>query len=167
MPRYLVAADQTLGGERLLDEVRSRARQGPTSIHVVVPASDDDPEPGVNAGVAGGGIPSTLPAADPGVADTDRSGDARRVAFNRLKEATARFEELGDVEVDGEVGPPDPLDAIEQALESRGPFDEILLSTPPATVSKWIAMDVASRAERRFGVPVVHVEEEPTEGDLE
>jgi hypothetical protein len=42
MRRCLVVATQTLGGERLYEEVRRRVRAGPCRFHVVVPAADPD-----------------------------------------------------------------------------------------------------------------------------
>lgn len=156
--RYLVVANETLGGPELLEEVRDRASRGDCRVHVVVPATGTTQEPGV-AGVAASGGPSSLPAADPGV----RRGDpeaARERAFERLKEVTGRFEEMGAVEVDGEVGDPDPLVAVEHTVEAAGPFDEIIVSTLPAGVSRWIRMDLASQLRRRHDVPVTHVEAE-------
>lgn len=38
MRRCLVVANETLGGERLHEEVRRRVRDGPCRFHVVVPA---------------------------------------------------------------------------------------------------------------------------------
>jgi hypothetical protein len=37
MGKYLVVANQTLGGEQLVEEVRRRAEAGPSSFYVVVP----------------------------------------------------------------------------------------------------------------------------------
>ncbi len=37
MARYLLVANQTLGGDHLLDEVRKRIAAGPSSFYVLVP----------------------------------------------------------------------------------------------------------------------------------
>lgn len=64
-----------------------------------------------------------------------------QVAFNCMKEAAARFRELGVDDVEGPVADPDPLKAIVNAVGTEGPFDEIIISTPPKSVSKWVSMD--------------------------
>ena len=45
MRRYLVVANQTLGGEHLLDKVRECVAAGPCHFHVLVPASPGDEDP--------------------------------------------------------------------------------------------------------------------------
>jgi hypothetical protein len=39
----------------------------------------------------------------------------------------------------------------------RSSFDEIIVSTLPAPVSRWLRLDLAHRLERRFHLPVTHV----------
>lgn len=156
MARYLVVANETLGGRELAEEVRERVERGPAEVHVLVPASHAAEEPQAPTGAVAGGTTSTQPAADPGVGGTDPES-ARREAFDRMKEAVARFEELGAV-VDGEVGDPDPRTAVGNVFEAGGDFDEILVATPPTGPSTWVGMDLASRLERDHDVPVTHVE---------
>lgn len=157
MARYLVVANETLGGHELYDEIRRRSERDGGEVHVLVPASNAAEEPEAPTGAIAGGTTSTTPAADPGVSGGDPD-EARRGAFERMKEAVARFEELGLDAVDGEVGDPDPEEAVANAIESHGPFDEILVATPPASVSKWVKMDLASKIERQHDVPVAHIE---------
>ena len=59
----------------------------------------------------------------------------------------------------GEVGDADPISAIAAVL-ARSDFDEILLSTLPASVSRWLRMDLPARVARRWGAKVVHVADE-------
>lgn len=157
MARYLVVANETLGGPELYDEVRARAQGGDAQVHVVVPASHAEGEPAAPTGAVAGGTTSTQPAADPGVSGQDPD-TARRAAFDRMKEAVARFEDLGIGAVDGEVGDPDAETAVADAFASHGPFDEVIVATPPASLSKWVKMDLASKIEREHDVPVTHVE---------
>lgn len=131
MTDYLVVANRTLGGDHLLDELRRRVAQGPCRIHVVVPAN-----------LAEGW--------------THTESEARALARERLKDAVDRFSELG-VDVDGHVGDERPMDAIRDALREV-PCDEIILSTLPRGVSRWLGMDLVARASRAFPVPVTHVE---------
>jgi hypothetical protein len=47
--------------------------------------------------------------------------------------------------VTGEVGDADPLAAIQDAL-ARGSFDEIVISTLPRLISRWLRVDLVSKA---------------------
>lgn len=131
MRRYLVVANQTLGGEHLLQMVRSAMEQDHCSFFVVVPASSD-------------------PHAWSHAQEEDRA-----IAAARLREALERFRRLGAT-VDGAVGDPRPDDAVLDVL-SQAPFDEIIVSTLPPGVSRWLRMDVVSRIRRAAPVPVRHL----------
>jgi hypothetical protein len=58
--------------------------------------------------------------------------------------------------VDGEVGDEDPMQAIEKALNERH-FEEIVISTLPTHLSRWLHTDLPSRAHRKFHVEVTTV----------
>jgi hypothetical protein len=131
MRRYLVVANQTLGGPHLIDKVRETLETGPCSFHVLVPATP------------------------PGHFATWTEGEALAVAQERLDAALSRFKELG-AEAGGEVGDPNPLEAIADAIRERT-FDEIILSTLPPGGSRWLKQDLLHRVERSFSVPVTHV----------
>jgi hypothetical protein len=136
MRRYLVVANQTLAAEPLVSRMRELARAAPSSFHVVVPAT---------------------PPRD----HIWTEGEARATARSRLDAALARFAELG-AEVEGEVGDGNPMLAIGDALRDHGPFDEIVISTLPRGLSKWLKVDLLHRAEASFGLRVTHVVEEQT-----
>lgn len=131
MRRYLVVANQTLGGEHLMEELRDLASEGRCRFHVVVPATPPQ-EQWVHT-----------------------EGEAIAVAEDRLERAFARFGEL-DAEVSGEVGAERPLDAIRDAVR-HDDYDGIVLSTLPAGISRWLGMDLPHRVERTFDLPVTHV----------
>ncbi len=131
MKRILVVANQTLGGPKVMDWLRERVAQEPCAIHVLVPANVDT---------------------QTWVHDEDSDHE---LAQRRLIEALARFRELGS-EVTGEVGDERPVDAIMDVLRHKR-FDEVLLSTLPPGVSRWLRLDLVHRVERAVDVPVAHL----------
>jgi GABA permease len=137
MRRYLVVANQTLGGEHLIEKVREVMSAGPISFHVVVPATS------------------------PSEHAVWTEGEAIALAQERLDAALEAFRELG-ADADGEVGDPSPMEAIGDALRDRE-FDGIILSTFPPGISRWLGQDLPHRVEKAFDLPVTHVvaEEEP------
>ena len=130
MRRYLVVANQTLGGWDLMAKVRECIEAGPSRFHVVVPATPSQDHL------------------------TWIEGEARAIAAARLEEALARFRELG-AEATGEVGDAHPMEAIGDAMRDQD-FDEIILSTLPPGPSRWLNLDLPHRANS-FGLPVTHV----------
>jgi hypothetical protein len=151
---YLVVANRTLGGPQLLDAIRARMDRGPALFWVCVPATPTshlindfnalscafpvDPEVAASAAdVAAGG-------------SANQHDDSEASA--RLGTALQRLRALGAT-VEGAVGDPDPLRAIDAVLSERA-FDEILLSTMPPGVSRWLALDLPHRLRRRTGVPL-------------
>ena len=132
MYRILVVANETLEGAHLLEEVGRKAKEvgGEVAVHLVVPASH------------GRG--------------TWTEGGAKAEAQLRLDDAIVTFKEL-HVEVTGEVGDPSPVLAISDALLA-GHYDEIVLSTLPASVSQWLKQDAPSRIRRNHPhIPLTHV----------
>jgi hypothetical protein len=66
-----------------------------------------------------------------------------------------RLRALG-AECDGEVGDAHPQLAVEDATRSGLEPDEIIVSTLPSGVSKWLRLDVL-RLLNRYDVPVTHI----------
>jgi hypothetical protein len=130
--RILVVANETVGGERLLEEIRKRSESVSEHVLVVCPALNS---------------PLRHWASD---------DDAARVqAQERLDRSLARLREAG-VEAEGEVGDSDPLQAIEDALRTFG-ADEIIISTHPEGRSNWLERGIVSAARERFALPITHV----------
>ena len=50
----------------------------------------------------------------------------------------------------------DPIKAVDQ-LRERRQFDEIILSTLPQPISKWLGMDLPHRLHRHTGLPVTTI----------
>ena len=80
--------------------------------------------------------------------DTDEAAITLELAIPLLTEAAG-----GTVE--RIVGDSDPFVAVQQALV-RGDFDELIISTLPARVSRWLRRDLPHRVEE-FGLPVTVV----------
>jgi hypothetical protein len=139
--RYLVVANQTLGGAALRAAIEARRAAGPAAFHVVVPAtpSHDVFREATNA--YAGSLPD----------DHDADAEARR----RLDLVLDWLREAGTT-VSGHVGSPDPFHAIEAAL-AQDSYDEIILSTLPPGASKWLALDLPHRVQRSTPVPVCQV----------
>ena len=135
MRRYLVVANQTLGGEHLAEKVRACLAAGPSRFHILVPAT----QPNDHA--------------------VWTEGEARAIASQRLEMALERFRKLG-AEARGEVGDESPLQAIADAVREEA-FDEIILSTLPPGLSRWLRQDLPHSVERTFDVEVTHVVAEP------
>ena len=129
MRRYLIVANQTLLGEPLLGRVRQCLDAGPCEFHVVVPATHAP------------GHMSQLESRD------------HAFAAQRLKDGLERFRALG-IEVEGEVGDARPIDAIRDAMRDVPPFDEIIVSTLPPGLSRWLHQDLPHRIHRLFEMPV-------------
>ncbi len=62
----------------------------------------------------------------------------------------------GEAVVQTEVGDPDPVQAIEDALRTF-PADQVLVVTPPGDEANWLEQDAGAEARERFGVPVSHL----------
>jgi hypothetical protein len=145
MRRYLIVANQTLGGDDLLQAVKSRLDTDAAEFWVLVPATPVDHVPPI--------IPMPVMGRTPNLPGS--SDEARRVAGERLQAELQRLRAVGAT-VDGAVGPPDPLDAVAETLADRQ-FDEVIVLTLPTHLSRWLHQDLPRKIEHRFHVPVTHV----------
>ena len=140
--RYLVVANQTLGGEELWGAIRERIAGGDCHFHLLVPATPAAQlDPGVTAEVVAEGGPGE----DLG----------RRLARQRMRHELDRMRELG-ASVSGEIGVADPVDAVRVVLH-RWEFDEVILSTLPGRRSRWLAADLPTKIRRGFKLQVTQV----------
>ncbi|HKG50162.1 MAG TPA: hypothetical protein VKB14_06965 [Actinomycetales bacterium] len=146
MRRYMIVANQTLGGDELLEVVRDRMQAGPCSFWVLVPATPvRDLAPNIIPMPVMGGVPR-LP---------EVPGEGRRVAETKLQAELKRLRDAGAT-VDGEVGDPDPVHAVAATVATKH-FDEIIVLTLPTHLSRWLHQDLPRRLQHRFHVPVTHV----------
>jgi uncharacterized membrane-anchored protein len=129
----LVVAHRTAATPALLDAIRARAAEGPAGFHLLVPNPADHAE----------------------VTDAERE-KAHTEGEHVLALALPLIDQAGGNHASGSVSiRHDPMDAIEEALHD-GDFHEIILSTLPRSVSRWLHVDLPSRVEH-LGVPVTTV----------
>lgn len=133
--KVLVVANRTAATPGLIDAVRERAQSGSATFHLVVPAS----------------VHGLARVADP--EDDARGHDEAQAA---LDDALPKLSEAAGSPVTGAIGVAEPLAAIQDAVNLGRP-DEIIISTLPARVSRWLRLDLVSKA-RGLGLPVTHVE---------
>jgi hypothetical protein len=150
MHRYLVVANQTLGGPELLAAIRDRMSRGPAEFRVLVPATSTTRL--INDFNALSCAFPVDPDLVPGAADVRTHDDSVAEATARLHTELSRLRSVGAT-VDGIVGDPDPMKAIDEAVAERR-FDEIILSTLPPGVSRWLAWDLPRRIRRRTDIPL-------------
>jgi hypothetical protein len=83
----------------------------------------------------------------------------REAAERTLEEAVEHFRAAG-LNVEGVIGDHDPIAAVSEEWDPQR-YDEIVISTLPTGVSKWLQVDLPRRIEKTAGVPVSHVVAEP------
>ena len=133
MRSYLIVGNETLAGEALTQTITDRARRRPDA-RPRRRAAHPDRRP-IDLGRRGG-------------IDAGR----RRSDSTRRSSGCAA---LG-IEADGEIGDRDPILAVKDAMRGRE-IDEIILSTLPAGVSRWLGADVPGRLRDAVLVPVTVV----------
>jgi len=130
--RVLVVAHKTAATPPLIEAVRERAARGSCTFTLLVPN-------------AAHGLHKVI---DPEDQSDDASRDVLALAIPLLEEAAG-----GSVE--GKVGDPNPMNAIQDAVNLDG-YDEIIISTLPARVSRWLKLDLPSKIGG-LGLPVTTV----------
>jgi GABA permease len=130
--RILVVANETVGGPELLAQIRENAGDRKAKVLVVSPALNSALKTWTN----------------------DEDG-ARAAAQSRLDASVTSMRSAG-LDVRGEIGDADPVQAIEDALRTFQP-DELVISTHPEGRSQWLERGVVQRAGERFALPLTHV----------
>jgi hypothetical protein len=130
--RVLVVAHRTAATPALLDAVAQRAARGPCAFTLLVPNRAH----GLHR-----------------VVDAEDQDDEAAQAVIAL--AVPLLEEAAGGAVEALVGDPEPLSAIQDAVNLRG-FDEIMISTLPTRVSRWTRLDLPHKAAG-LGLPVTTV----------
>jgi hypothetical protein len=133
MSRYLVVTHQTALSPALQRKVRTLVAEDPAAeFAVLVPEAPGPP--------------------------TTWEGETVDVAGQRAEAAKASLEETARARVvRTAVGATDPLQAITDELLARPGYDALVISTLPPGISRWLKLDLVHRAERKFGLRVIHV----------
>jgi hypothetical protein len=79
----------------------------------------------------------------------------RRAADWTLETALPLMRRSARGKVEGLVGGPDPFQSVQDAV-TQGKFDEIIISTLPRRMSKWLRRDLIRRVEG-LGLPVTAI----------
>ena len=131
--QVLIVAHRTAATPALLDVVRERAARGPVDFHLLVPN----------------------PAGHAEVTDAERR-QAHVEGEHVLALALPLLDRAAGGHVEGSVSiRHDPMDAIEETLH-EGEFHEIVLSTLPHSISRWLHVDLPHRVSH-LGLPVTTV----------
>jgi hypothetical protein len=130
----LVVAHRTAATPALLEAVRERAERGPATFHLLVPNP----------------TPADWHPLHPERDEKLREGE--RV----LALALPLIDDASGGRADGSVSVRhDPMDAIEETLHDED-FDEIILSTLPHSVSRWLHVDLPHRVAH-LGLPLTTI----------
>jgi hypothetical protein len=130
--RVLVVANRTAATPGLLDAVRERAGRGACSFTLLVPHTSS----GLHR-----------------VVDPEEHGQSEAESVVEL--AVPLLEQACGQPVESLIGDAEPLAAIQDAINLHG-FDEIIISTLPTRVSKWLKLDLPSKVAG-LGLPVTTV----------
>jgi hypothetical protein len=132
--RVLVVANQTAESEELLAALKARADQGPVEFTVLIPATPHGLSWAANM------------YADEGQVEAQQHRDAM---VERLRATGLDVKEA-------KVGDADALAAIQDEVNFHA-YDELIVSTLPLKISKWLRVDLPRKAEACTGLPVLHV----------
>jgi len=131
MRTILAVANETIGGQSMIDAVLEKAGGGDARVVICVPRTQ--PRHG-------------------NIIYDEAVYDA---AQTRIDLARGFLRQQG-VNAVGDVGDPDPYTATMDAVAEFAP-DEIIISTLPAQASGWLRRDLIERIEGATGLPVTHV----------
>ena len=131
MAKVLVVANRTAECEELQRALKDRAAKGDdVKFTLVVPSAH-------------------------GFAKAAGSDEASADAQPHVDNAVNTLREAG-LDVEGRLGDPDPVAAVQDAANSES-FDELIVSTLPTHLSKWLRVDLPRKAAHATGLPVTHV----------
>ena len=141
----VIVANETLAGADLRTVVDNRIAAGAREFHVVVPVKLTL-APTVTDGMAG---------ADVVMLGDHRMLDERALSTDRLEAGLASLRERGCA-ADGEITLNDAVRTLGD-VQDRLDVDEVIVSTLPSRISRWLRQDLPTRVCRAVSVPVTVV----------
>jgi hypothetical protein len=130
--KVLVVATRTAACSELVDVLTDRARESEATFSLLVPAT---------------------PYGWAWLADMYSGGvEAERY----MNAALERYSEAGLTVDSAQLGDPDPVAAVMDAVHFAA-YDEIIVSTLPRHLSKWLRVSLPHRLSSVTGLPVTHV----------
>ena len=132
MAKVLVVANRTAESPELLAALKERAAEGDSEFTLLVPAT-----------------PHGIAWAADMFAGREEAERHRQAFVDELREEGIPVKEA-------KVGDPDPLAAVQDEC-NIGDYDELIVSTLPLHLSKWLHLDLPSKARAATGLPVTHV----------
>jgi hypothetical protein len=128
----LVVANRTAESPELLEALQARAVQGPCEFTLLIPST-----------------PHGIAWAADMHAGGEEAEEHRRAFVEELRQEGLQV-------ADAKVGDPDALAAIQDECNFNE-YDELIVSTLPLKISKWLHIDLPSKAKAATGLPVTHV----------
>ncbi len=152
MHRVLIVANRTVGGDDLADEVRRRVRDGGWEFHLLVPVASPVSS-AVAIGSAAGDAANMSPTASFEVSD-ERQIARDRLAFGLDWLTSIGASAAGELTTDCDVAAVVARIVDASAANDVSPIDEVIVSTLPTTISRWLHKDLPHRIAHRVAVPV-------------
>jgi hypothetical protein len=88
-------------------------------------------------------------------------GGGRAAALQKLDQAVGQLREAG-LEIEGGVGAADPIVAVTDVWDPKT-YDEIIVSTLPLNVSKWLHAGLPERISKLTDASVTHIVSQPVQ----
>lgn len=136
MARYLIVGGETAANLEVVQEAESIRAQDKDAVFTLL-----------------------VPATHVGQYLGQHKGEDEEVARRMAQAAQRRFQDAG-IPLDYYIGPPDPLQAVDEEFKERN-YDEVLVSTYAPRRSRWLAMKFPDKVEDKYKIPVRHVEASP------
>jgi len=146
MGKVLIVGNRSLGGEQLAALIDERVREAPCAVHLVVPV----PNPVASVVAVGGSAPDIAPTLSRDI-DDDRRAAQEQLTFGIEWLVGLGATATGELSLDA-----DTPAAVARLVEAHG-FDEVVVSTLPTKVSRWLRQDLPCRIGRKVSVPVTVV----------